>query len=219
MKISKAGDGKYQDGNGLILIKRRTAGKWVYRYSCLGKRREMGLGSLASLGLAEARKERDRWAQFLARGEDPIVARNRQREAEREERDRDDPTFAEMAQRTLESLRATLRDGGARGRWKSPLDLHVNPAIGNMRMSKVHPSDIRDALAAIWQSKHPTAPKGHSENTDSIPTSEVDRNRLRPFHSRRGTSHAWRSAARSETDKVGSLARSPRMSTSLSATA
>lgn len=70
--IKAAPDGKLQDGRGLILVKTGETGRWVFRYSYLGRRREMGLGSWPVVTLAEARKQRDRWATVLASGEDPI---------------------------------------------------------------------------------------------------------------------------------------------------
>lgn len=157
--VRKAGDGKLFDGGGLALVKKGTSGKWVYRYSHLGKRREMGLGSWPALSLADARKQRDTWAAELAAGRDPIAVRDARREAEMQERDRHDPTFAEMVDIVFEAKKATLRGGGTRGRWRSPLDLHVIPRFGRKRMSQIVSTDIKDALAPIWRTKYPTAEK------------------------------------------------------------
>lgn len=51
--IQKAADGKLQDGRGLLIVKKGVTGKWVYRYSHLGKRREMGLGNWPVVTLAD----------------------------------------------------------------------------------------------------------------------------------------------------------------------
>ena len=59
MQIKKAGPGTYQDGGGLSLKKTETSGKWIYRYSISGRRRDMGLGTLADVSLSEARQQRD----------------------------------------------------------------------------------------------------------------------------------------------------------------
>ncbi len=58
--ILKATDGKLQDGRGLILVNKSDSGKWVFRYSHLGRRREIGLGNWPVVTLAEARRARDR---------------------------------------------------------------------------------------------------------------------------------------------------------------
>ena len=70
--IKRASDGKLFDGNGLELRKKGDAGRWVWRYSLAGKRREMGLGSYPDVGLGDARRERERWALVLAQSRDPL---------------------------------------------------------------------------------------------------------------------------------------------------
>ena len=58
IKIKNAAAGNLEDGGGLRLVKKDTSGKWVYRYSHLGKRREMGLGAWPAVSLAAARAAR-----------------------------------------------------------------------------------------------------------------------------------------------------------------
>ena len=157
--IKAASPGKLQDGGGLVLVKSVDSGKWIYRYSHLGRRREMGLGSWPIVSLAEARKARDRWAAHLAAGRDPITTRDAERQAEIDDRDREDPTFAEAVTIVFEARKDGLRGGGERGRWRSPLDLHVIPQIGRKRLSELHQTDIRDALKPIWRKMPPTAEK------------------------------------------------------------
>ena len=53
--IRKAGPGTMQDGGGLMLDRTESGGKWVWRYMFAGKRRDMGLGALSDVGLADAR--------------------------------------------------------------------------------------------------------------------------------------------------------------------
>jgi Arm DNA-binding domain len=61
LKVMKVkGPGMYADGAGLYLQvtgdgARRVAKSWIYRYTLRGRARQMGLGSLSSFGLAEAR--------------------------------------------------------------------------------------------------------------------------------------------------------------------
>lgn len=157
--IQAAPSGKLADGAGLILVKTETAGKWLYRYSFAGSRREMGLGSYPAITLAAARKARDKWAGVLAGGKDPITERERQKAAEKAEMDRTDPTLAEVAATVFESRKAGLRGDGVRGRWFSPLAVHVLPKIGGLRISQIHQSDIHRALKPIWATKVATAEK------------------------------------------------------------
>ena len=158
--IKKATDGKLQDGGGLILVKKGDRGTWVFRYSHQKRRREMGLGPWPDLSLAGARASRDKWAEVLATGVDPMVERSaeieRAAEAEREKRD---PTLAELFDIVFEAKKDGLRGGGVRGRWRSPIDKHVIPRLGGRNMSGITQHDIYDALKPIWRSKHPTAEK------------------------------------------------------------
>lgn len=157
--IKNAKPGRYQDGQGLMIQRTTDGGKWMFRYSISGRRRDMGLGNWPSVSLAEARRERDKWAAVIRSGRDPISEREAQRVEAKAALDRVDPTFEEMAQVAFEARKAKLRGDGERGRWFSPLRLHIVPKIGKRRMSQIVPADIRDALSPIWKTKHPTAEK------------------------------------------------------------
>lgn len=156
----KAGAGRHGDGGGLELHKSSVdAGKWLWRYSFAGKRRQMGLGTYPDTSLADARREREKWAAVLARGQDPISERKAAMIAAREAMERDDPPLGDLAEIVLESIKAKLRGDGKRGRWMSPLAKHVMPRIGRKPVSTIRHVDIRDAIAPIWRTKHPTAQK------------------------------------------------------------
>lgn len=89
--VHTAGDGDYNDGNGLWLRVADGRGAWVFRYTApSGKRREMGLGKLARNTLAAAgqslTRARDEAAdarRLLREGIDPLDRRNEQREQAR----------------------------------------------------------------------------------------------------------------------------------------
>jgi len=152
--------GKLFDGGGLYLNKSKPESwLWSYRYKHQGRAREMGLGAFPTLSLADARQERDKWEAVLRSGQDPIPARERERADIESANNKDDPTFADMAQAAFEAKKAGLRRDGASGKWFSPLRLYMIPAIGKKRMSQIHQADIVAALKPIWRTKHPTAEK------------------------------------------------------------
>lgn len=159
ISIKKASDGKLGDGGGLELRKKGDAGRWVWRYSITGRRREMGLGTYPEVSLGEARKIRDKWALLLAQGKDPISERQADQDAIRREFEKNDPTLEALTSDVLNARKASLKGDGKAGRWISPLERHVFPKIGHKAISTIHQSDIRTALAPIWKSKHPTATK------------------------------------------------------------
>lgn len=158
IKAAQPGD-KLQDGGGLIFERTASGGKWTFRYSFSGRRRSMGLGSMPNVTLADARRARARAAAVLLSGLDPISERQRIRAEEIAELDKDDPTFAEMVETVFEARKAQLRGDGTRGRWLSPLRVHIIPKIGRRRMSTLHQRDVHDAIAPIWRTKHETAHK------------------------------------------------------------
>ena len=159
IQIKTASAGKLLDGGGLLLDRTETGGKWLYRYSLSGQRREMGLGSYPDVGLADARKARDKWASVLSGGLDPIIERKRLMEIERAEINRKDPTFAEVTDTVFDAIRSGLRGDGIRGRWRSPLDTHVIPKLGARRISSLIAADIHATIKPIWKTKNATAEK------------------------------------------------------------
>jgi len=148
--------GKYCDGRGLWLVKSsKTTGKWILRYSILGKRREMGLGSIYDIPLKEARENAIKWRRMLKEGLDPIRERDRMlREAVKAR-----PTFAMVAEDCFEARKAELKGDGKNGRWFSPLELHILPYIGRLEIEDVDQNDIKRALEPIWHKKAQTAKK------------------------------------------------------------
>lgn len=159
VRIKAARAGRLEDGGGLRLDRGEARGKWVYRYTVAGTRREMGLGAWPEVSLAEARRERDRWAAVLRGGKDPISERRRALEETRRQLDQADPTLAEATTTAFDARKSTLRGAGERGRWLSPLNVHILPSLGRRRISTIHQGDIREALRPIWTSKSATAEK------------------------------------------------------------
>jgi integrase len=159
IQIKNASDGKIEDGGGLRLVKKGESAKWVFRYSHLGRRREMGLGNMPTTNIATARKIRDKWESELAAGRDPITVRDAERRDEIAQRDRDNPTLEEFTMQVFEGRKAQLKGDGTAGRWLSPLSLYVFPKLGRKRISEIHQSDVHAAIKPIWQTMHPTAIK------------------------------------------------------------
>ena len=73
--ISKRG--RYADGGGLYLqISAYDTKAWIYRFTLDGKPRQMGLGPLHTVTLAEARETARECRKQLREGIDPIERRN-----------------------------------------------------------------------------------------------------------------------------------------------
>lgn len=156
MSVKSLPAGKHEDGAGLRLVKRGDgSGQWVFRYTCHGRRREMGLGSILTVSLKQAREKAAEYRALIANEVDPINARERQRA----ERRHDQNLLRHVASDAFESHKASLKRDGAAGRWFSPLELHVLPKLGKTPIAEVTQRDIRDALQPIWHEKASTAMK------------------------------------------------------------
>ena len=72
--------GMYADGGGLYLqITSAAAKSWIFRYSVASRSREMGLGSLTAIPLADARELAAECRAQRAAGLDPIAERDAER--------------------------------------------------------------------------------------------------------------------------------------------
>ena len=68
--------GRYQDGQSLqLFVKNSGAQFWVLRIQAGGKRRDVGLGSAATVSLKDARDKADELRKLYKRGADPLADR------------------------------------------------------------------------------------------------------------------------------------------------
>lgn len=147
-KVETAKPGKYSDGGNLYLIVTpQGTRKWVLRYTWRGKAKEMGLGSVGSVPLADARQKASDARKLVAQGINPIEARKR---------DRGIPAFAEMADEVREALSAGFRNDKHKAQWKSTLATYAAP-LNAMPVDSITTDDILAALKPIWTTKPETA--------------------------------------------------------------
>ncbi|MFV0410761.1 MAG: tyrosine-type recombinase/integrase [Paracoccus sp. (in: a-proteobacteria)] len=146
--------GKYADGQGLWLVKRRKeAGKWMVRLTISGRRREMGLGPWPDVSIAEARDRAADARRQVRDGIDPVAERAKERLLPHV------LTLKEAVLSCLEARKAELKGDGVAGRWISPLEHHVIPAIGTLPITTIDQHTIKQILEPIWHEKAETAAK------------------------------------------------------------
>lgn len=158
----RAGPGRHADGGGLYLEKTDSSAKWIFRYSFAGRRRDMGLGRLTDVSLAQARSERDRWAACIARGIDPISERDRVKAAAAAEIDRVDPTLEDLVRKVFDARKGSMKNDGESGRWLSPFTTHIFPRIGSRPARSVTEHDLVRVLEPIWKAKPNAAKKAYT---------------------------------------------------------
>ena len=147
-KVVTAKPGKYSDGGNLYLIVSANGSrKWVLRFTWRGMPKEMGLGSAATVSLADARDKAATARRKIAQGLNPIDERKRTSGV---------PTFGEMADQVREALSAGFRNEKHKAQWKSTLATYAAP-LRDKPVDSVTTDDVLAILKPIWTTKAETA--------------------------------------------------------------
>ena len=142
--------GKYYDQHGLILrVAPGGSKQWVWRGTIRGRRRDIGLGSVEYTTLAEARDIAYEYRKLARSGLDPTTFRRNAC-----------PTFAEAAERVIDTHRQGWKEGGkSEENWRSSLQRFAYPYIGSMPVDEITSADLVRVLLPIWHEKRETARK------------------------------------------------------------
>lgn len=148
--------GYHADGGGLYL-RVPTSGTrgWIYRYQIQGRRRDMGLGRLDDVSLAEARARAAEARGHVAEGRDPIDLRATARAAVASPPSL--PTVSDAAEALLEARRPRWSSPKSAQAWESTLAAYVLPAIGDRPVAEVSTDDVLDILRPLWTTRTETA--------------------------------------------------------------
>ncbi len=148
--------GYYGDGGGLYLQVTPGGASWVFRYRTVGKLREMGLGPLHTIGLADARARAQEARRQRLEGLDPIEARKAARRAAELDAAKA-ITFKECARRYIAANQPAWRNPKHVAQWGSTLDAYVYPVFGNLPVQAVDVGLVMKAVEPIWTTKPETA--------------------------------------------------------------
>lgn len=142
--------GRFADGNGLYLVVDPSGAKrWILRTMVRGKRRDIGLGGLKLVSLAEAREKAAEFRKMAREGGDPV--------AERRKATKTAPTFKEAAKAVYESYKAAWKNPKHVAQWISSMEAYAFPIIGTLRVDEIETTDVMRVLSPIWLSKPETA--------------------------------------------------------------
>ena len=140
--------GDYADGNGLYLrVDRSGVKRWVQKITIRGKRRNLGLGSIHVVTLAQARAQAAGNKRMVREGGDPLSTK----------RQAIMPTFAEAAATVIALNQPTWSNEKQAYQWEMTVSKYVNPVIGERLVGDIASSDVLAVLTPIWTSKHETA--------------------------------------------------------------
>jgi integrase len=156
---SLAKPGRHADGEGLyLIIDKGGAKRWafIFRWKAPGqpgpgKLREMGLGGLSAVSLAEARERAGEARRLLANGRNPIEAR-RHAEAARQSA----TTFGALADSLVEDLQHGWRSKTSKASWSKTIATH-GAALRSLPVDAIQTADVLAVLTPIWQTRNETA--------------------------------------------------------------
>ncbi len=163
MLVSKLKEpGYYADGANLYLQVSPSGSKsWIFRYRIDNKQREMGLGPLNAISLADAREKAAACRKGLAQDvpADPIQARQEARRADAALRTKRSaiPSFDEAAKAYIDAHRHEWKNAKHAGQWQATLDAYASPVFGTMPVNQIDTAHVLKALGDIWTEKTETA--------------------------------------------------------------
>lgn len=151
--------GNYSDGGGLWMqVHGPTSKSWIYRYRLAGRERELGLGPVSDVSLAEAREAAAEARKMKLNGIDPIDAKREARA--RADRSRNSPvgvTFDEAAAAYVRTNRAGWKNSKHAGQWTSTLNAYASPVFGKRAVSEIDRPAVLAVVEPIWATKSETA--------------------------------------------------------------
>jgi integrase len=149
--------GYYGDGGGLYLqVSPAGTKSWIFRFKMNGKSREMGLGSLATIGLAGARDAAAECRRRVLEGVDPIEARKAVKDQGRLEAAKA-MTFKACAAAYIDAHRAGWKNAKHASQWENTLATYADPVFGTLPVQSVDTALVMKVLEPVWKTKTETA--------------------------------------------------------------
>ncbi|MDR0246971.1 MAG: integrase arm-type DNA-binding domain-containing protein [Burkholderiales bacterium] len=156
----KLSDGKHSDGDGLSLVVRGDHRSWVFRYSIHGKTRDIGIGKLSLVGLAEARRLAADFRAKVRQGIDPLEEKKSARTEEK--------PILTAAQEGKQTLLAITRSYHERfvepvlttkhaRQWINSVEQHVPREILSTRIDRVQAGALLESLQPLYSTIPETA--------------------------------------------------------------
>ncbi|GEP04827.1 tyrosine-type recombinase/integrase [Methylobacterium oxalidis] len=144
--------GRHSDGEGLYLVVDASGAKrWLFLFRWQGKLKEMGLGGLSTVSLADAREKAAEARQTLKAGHNPIEKRRTAKEERLAA-----ITFGAFADEVVKSLQNGFRNDKHKAQWTSTLNTYA-ASLRTMPIEAIGTDDVLGVLVPIWQTKSETA--------------------------------------------------------------
>lgn len=159
LQIKNSKPGMHSDGNGLYLRVQDSGSKgWIFRFQLNGKRREMGIGTLADKSLADARADAAELGKQVRQGIDPIEQRKASQEAQQQAAEVakvKSVTFADAVTQYIAGRKEGWKNPKHHAQWQATLDTYAT--FGGKPVVEITIDDLEQALRPIWLEKTETA--------------------------------------------------------------
>jgi integrase len=148
--------GFYADGGNLYLqVAPGGTKSWVFRYKENGRARDMGLGPLHTVTLAEAREKALEQRKLRLEGIDPIEQRKHQRQAVALAAMKV-TTFGTCVEQYLQTHDAAWRNERHRGQWRMTLTEYCKPLL-ELPVGAIDTDLVLRVLTPLWKTRTETA--------------------------------------------------------------
>src|SRR5262245_64129119 len=155
-QIKNAKPGHHADGGGLYLQKRESGlGSWIFRFMRNGKETWLGLGSLDTINVIEAREQARQMRQMLLAGKAPAIER-RERRAEQAKQQAATILFRDAWTQVVGARKGEWKNGDTLRQWESSL-ASIDRVLGSVPCHLIDANMIRLALEAEWKRTQVTA--------------------------------------------------------------
>ena len=157
--LRRTAPGLYADGGNLYLqvtVNGETVNRsWIFRFAINGKRREMGLGAVHTIGLKDARAKAEQLRKLVYEGCDPIAERDAQKAALAVATAKR-VTFDECA---ASYSRAHSPKWSAKHayQWSSAMTRFASPVLGKLPVDIIDVGLVVKVLEPIWHERPETA--------------------------------------------------------------
>jgi integrase len=160
LDVRRLGPGRYQDAEvrGLYLRVTPTGGRsFILRYQLDKRRRDMHLGSVRQLTLADAREQARACWTLVQQGRDPIEARRLLRQDAKQGDEKIAWTVERAAHEKHRTLAPSWKNDKHAAQWINTMRDYVFPLIGSMPVGAVDVAAVLLVLRPIWTTKAETA--------------------------------------------------------------
>lgn len=134
---------------------------WVFRYTISKKQKDVVIGTVDMISIAQAKETAARYRTMIADGIDPLAAKH-ERRARMAEAGTEEPktyTFSDLVEEALPVIARSKawRNSKHAAQWVSTLKTYAVPILGDLPVQDIERDDVLKVLLPIWKTKTETA--------------------------------------------------------------